>query len=220
MTWAHNIEQSSCGCFQAYGPEASVMADTLAVLHSHTVGAAHEVQTGPDALSNARQGPMGLLATSEGVLMARQVGSQKAAGADAARRPLTSPASQRSGSSKAASSKATAPKAGPKQARHGEHKYGPGNILLRNRRTCFDSVCGLHIAPNRNTAVVEQGQETRSSRARRWSAQCCSSTWQQGPAVAAMRPAACSGAAASRPPIRALYASIHPRTPLSRVTPP
>ena len=97
------------------------MADTLAVLHSHTSGAVHVVQTGPDSLSNARQGGLtGLLATTEGLLTARQVSSQKAAAADSARRSVTSPASQRSGSSKAAGSKAAAPKAGPKPARHGE----------------------------------------------------------------------------------------------------
>ncbi|BDA46258.1 hypothetical protein COCOBI_08-3500 [Coccomyxa sp. Obi] len=87
---------------QVFGLEASVMADTLAVLHSHTSSAAHEV------------------------------GSQKAAGADAARRSLTSPASQRSGSSKAASSKAAAPKAGSKEARHGNgNKKQQGTALER-----------------------------------------------------------------------------------------
>lgn len=139
------------------------MADTLAVLHSHTLGAVHDVHTGPVALSNARQGPMGLLATSEGVLMARQVGSQKAAAADAARRPVISPASQRSGSSKAASSKASAPKAGPKQACQGEPQVGPGNSLFKNRRTCIDSVCGVHMASSRRLLLWNREWEQEAA---------------------------------------------------------
>lgn len=110
---------------QARGPEVTVMADTLAVLHSHTQVSSQDRQPSKahQTARAAALGPMNPRAADLGIgLGMSQPGGRKlqAPAMEAALRSASSRSGQGAGHARAARGKAAAQPAAPKQARAGE----------------------------------------------------------------------------------------------------